>query len=127
MVRRDAKRIASRNQIRKRCPDQKRRQQLMVFAMEAPHRDRVWTRNEVRQRSGDPSLVAISIGCRSGLDVAVSIGQRGVNTTKTCLLGRVLSRVGLQTYKPLEMWRGLRLGNAFSDPMGDRATIQLPT
>lgn len=127
MVRRDAKRIASRNQIPTRCPDQKRRQQLMEFAMEAPQRNRLWTRNEIRQLSADPSLEAIGSGRRSGLGAAVSIGQRDVNPVKACLLVRVLIRLGQQTYNLLETRRELRLANAFSNTMGNRAAIRLAT
>lgn len=127
VVSRNPKRIASRSQIRMLCGGSKRLQQLVVTPRKARITSLVCSRKEVRRLSADVSPQIRGMGCRSGIESAIPIGQRFVTPIKQRVPGRDVMRLVLRSSRPVEKPTELRVDNALDKPTGKRATKRVLT
>lgn len=124
MVSRDAKRIASRRQIRMQSGAAKRRQQLCVRTMGSRSRIQVGSATEIRHTRTNVSPQARGVRCRTGIDVNNPSGQRFAMSLNKWVAVRLAMQIAVRIIRPVEQRRGVRVGTALDNRIGKRVAMR---
>lgn len=127
MVSRDAKRIASRRQIRMRSGAAKRRQQRCVMPMRGRNTIQGGSATEIRHTRTNVSPQARGVRYRTGVDVNIPSGQRFAMSINEWVAVRLAMQPAVRIIRPVEKRTGVRVGTALDNRMGKRAAMRVGT